>query len=168
MLRLVCILLVFLTHQAHGGSLTTEEHSDLAATAIQSNKLLTRIIKYVNIEYPIALVVGRVWSQVPDCSMLIDLPFAQAVNIRYNLQIWSPSNGLLITRVIIDGREHPNYLVTTGYTIHHNNWSQDTTWLAKGRHEIKLEYCNDVSFSPLHMGNSLTTANFKVEYFVQG
>lgn len=72
MLRLVCILLVFLTHQAHGGSLTTEEHSDLAATAIQSNKLLTRIIKYVNIEYPIALVVGRVWSkcQTVRCSSI--------------------------------------------------------------------------------------------------
>jgi hypothetical protein len=98
--------------------------------------------------------------------MIIDVPFAQAVSIRYNLQIWSPANGLLITRVLIDGKENINYLVTTGYTVHHNNWSQDSTWLEKGRHEIKLEYSNSVSFSPLRMGHSLTTANFKVEYFV--
>jgi hypothetical protein len=41
-------------------------------------------------------------DQFPDMSMIIDLPFAQAVTIRYLIAIYVPQ-GWMITRLMIDG-----------------------------------------------------------------
>jgi hypothetical protein len=44
-----CLLFLLLTRHTQAGSLTTEHHEDIVATALQNNKLLTRVVKYVNI-----------------------------------------------------------------------------------------------------------------------
>lgn len=98
------LLLLLLLNQVFCGPITTETHIDFAATVnADSSKLLTRVIKSAKVKYPLALNPSQVWTQFPDMSMIVSIPFAQAVTIRYNLSIWVPCVGYMITRLMIDG-----------------------------------------------------------------
>lgn len=96
--------------------------------------------------------------------MLIDLQHPQEVSIRYNVQLWGPSEGLLITHVLIDGKEHKNLRVASGSVKHLSNWSMDSVWLEKGQHEIKVMYNLSVAW-PYVMTHEFNVVNFKVTYF---
>jgi hypothetical protein len=94
-----CLLLAVVT----ADSLNTDQNVDFAASNSDNSGTLTRVIKSVKIKYPLALVPGAIWSQFPDMSVKIDIPFPQLVNIRYNLQIDSNSLSYMVTRLMING-----------------------------------------------------------------
>jgi hypothetical protein len=96
-------MLLILRQPALAGPIQTDCFQEPPGTLSQDNSLLTRVIKYAKIHYPLAIVPNQVWTQMPDMAVLIDLPFPQAVMIRYSIQILTPAAGWMITRLMIDG-----------------------------------------------------------------
>lgn len=61
-LKLLVLNLAILA-STNAGSLTTSKKNDVIATlALANSPALTRVTKYVSLDYPVALVPGRVWA----------------------------------------------------------------------------------------------------------
>lgn len=108
------------------GAPQVSENVDFVASNSNS---LTRVVSYVEITYPLALVRTTTYTKFPDFSIRIDLPFSQFVTVKYNIQMDTPSTGYLYTVLRVDDKEIREFTVTSGYFHHQSNQSYGSIWL---------------------------------------
>ena len=126
---------------------------------------MTRVEKLVTVTRPYTLNNNHQWSQFPDMSGNIDVPFAQYIEIKYNIQYWqTKASGYFITRVLVDGRENMLFRICTGYTIHHSHVISDEVWMEKGPHNVQVQYRTNVVFPNFGL-HDWNIAAFKIRYF---
>ena len=97
-------------------------------------------MKAARITYGYSLNSDNQYHQFPELIIPFDLQFGQFVQIRYNVQIYTPTKCWFICRVVVDGVERFDFRTLTGYTEHHSNHISDELWLDKGHHTVYLQY----------------------------
>lgn len=166
MKTLTCLLLLLLLHLASADATVTTRHPDCINSALlQNSNALTQVVKSVKIKYLLSLISTGAWSQFPDMAVIIDLPLAQEVMIKYSIQLSSGSSCYLMTRLIIDGMENDDFRVISGHAVDQSNSAVDWMWLPKGPHEIKVEYKTNNGRDQQMADWDFLMALFKIKYY---
>ena len=66
------------------------------------------------------------------------MKYPQLVSFKYQIIAQTLSSSYLITRLIVDSVDRPNFRVMLGYNHYHTNKNDGKLWLDKGKHTAKI------------------------------
>lgn len=106
---------------------------------------------------------GNTWQQFPDMNIIINLPFAQYVKVKYNVCYRLITFGYMAIRLKVNGEVNDEYTAYAEDTGAPCLFRSGDIYLPAGEHQFKVEYRTN---NPKENGQEDWNRNFfKVEYY---
>ena len=92
----------------------------------------------VNIDFAIKIQNQNVWDQFPDMNIYWRQENDQFVYFKYQITFQGSGACTILTRLMIDNKEEPQFRAIYGSYLYHTIKNADKVWLKKGYHNARV------------------------------